>query len=243
MMKKSIYIVIIVTISILSYGCWNQCVSNMQKGTAKWWASNSSEESKERGVFISYYEALPFEYEDSIFYMKLVFKEVYTEWEHWFEWKDTALTNCQFWKNSETVKDQHLIGIFESSCVLGIKDYYIYDKDKYIINDSCFSYSKLSDCICLDHSKMYRGEWKALLKNGEEIDPLFYWEFYGAKIPYFYISRYKYDMRRTGTSSTEGEFRDTIKIPITSSFYYDEKCGYDHAMHFPFGELVFIRKK
>ena len=45
----------------------------------RWWNTNSSKESKEKGVFVDYYNALPFEYSDSIFHVKLVFKEVYTE--------------------------------------------------------------------------------------------------------------------------------------------------------------------
>lgn len=242
-MKKDCICVIFLAFCLLLFGCVLNLGGSLQKGTAKWWASNSSEESKERGVFVSYYEALPFEYEDSIFHMKLVFKEVYTEWVHWFEWKDTALKDCKFWNNSETLKDQQLIGIYDSSCALGVKDYYCYDNEQYVINDSCFTYLGLSDLLCLDHSKLYRGEWKALSNTGEKISLLYYWDCEGGRLPYFFLSRYEFIWHTTGVNAVGGEFADTIKIPISSSLYYDKQCGYDHAMHFPFGELVFIRKK
>ncbi len=237
-MKEGCICVMFLAFCLLLFGC---VLNHVQKGTAKWWASNSSEESKERGVFVSYYEALPFEYEDSIFHIKLVFKEVYTEWEHWFEWKDTALTNCMFWQNSETIKDQNLIAIYDTSCLFGVTDYMI--KNESVKSDSCLTYSEISKLVNLDHSKLYRGQWKALSNTGEEIIFLYYWDCEGGRLPYFYLDRYEYIWHTTGVNAVGGEFADTIKLPITSSLHYDKQCGYDHAMHFPFGELVFIRKR
>lgn len=241
-------IIVVIAICMLFSGCKFIGSSSLQKGTAKWWASNFSEESKERGVFVSYYEALPFEYEDSIFHIKLVFKEVYTEWDHWFEWKDTALTNCLFWQNSETIKDQHLIGIYDSSCVLGITLNNILnhtEKERYNSNDSILTYADILSIIANidDYRKCYRGGWKPLSFLGNELYFNQYWESVCGNIPYFYLDRYYFVWKTTGLNAVGGEFADTIKLPITSSLYYDKQCGYDHAMHFPFGELVFIRKK
>lgn len=217
--------ILVVVIGLFSSNCKPY---TWQKGTAKWWSSNSSEESKERGVFVSYYEALPLEYEDSVLHIKLVFKEVYTEWVHWFEWKDTALTKCLFWQNSETIKDQQLIGVFDSSCVLGCS-----------INGvrpTFGEFSKIINPIC-DKDNCSKHDFLDSLSFHT------YWNSEGSWLTFYFLGRYEYIWHTTGVNALGGEFADTIKIPITSSLYYDEQCGYDHPMHFPFGELVFVRKK
>ncbi len=221
-------IIVFIVICMLFSGCKFMDSSSLQKGTAKWWYSNSSEESKERGVFVSYYEALPFEYEDSILHIKLVFKEVYTEWNHWFEWKDTALTNCLFWQNSETVKDQQLIGVFDTSCVLGCT-----------IDGVIPTFGEFLKIINPIHD-MDNSSIDDFL---DSLSFRIYWDIEGSWLNIFLLDRYEYIWHTTGVNALGGEFADTIKLPITSSLYYDEQCGYDHAMHFPFGELVFIRKK
>lgn len=71
------------------------CSSCINKGHLREWDyTTSPKESKERNVFSKYYVAEPFEYEDSIFSMKIVFKEIYAEYWHWFDsehsqWKHT----------------------------------------------------------------------------------------------------------------------------------------------------------
>jgi hypothetical protein len=241
MKKYSIVLIIIVFCVLL-----NCCSFKTGKGTAKWWASNSSEESKERGVFVSYYEALPFEYEDSIFHMKLVFKEVYTEWFHWFEWNDTALKNCMFWKNSKTLKDQQLIGIYDSSCVLGItlyNDSNHIKNERYANNDSILKYADIPRIIMNieERKKCYRGGWHPVSFMGNELYFKYYWESVCGVIPVFYMSRYYYVWQTTGLNAAGGEFGDTIRVPIYSGYSYDKICG--NKQKIKFGELVFVRKK
>lgn len=245
-MKKNINIVIFIVICLLLTGCGLKNDSTYSKGTAKWWASNSSEESKERGVFVSYYEALPFEYEDSIFHMKLVFKEVYTEWYHWFEWKDTTLKNCMFWGNSKTFKDQQLIGIYDSSCVLGItlNDVLNHtEKERYNSNDSILTYADILSIILNidEYKKSYSGGCRLLSFLGNELYFYQYWESVCGYIPDFCLDRYKYVWETTGVNAVGGEFGDTIKVPIYSGYRYKERCGNENRIKF--GDMVFIRKK
>ena len=240
---KKYYISLIIIVFCFLLNC---CNSKIGKGTVKWWASNSSEESKERGVFVSYYEVLPFEYEDSIFHMKLVFKEVYTEWMHWFEWKDTALKNCMFWENSKTLKDQQLIGIYDSSCVLGItldNNLNNAEKEQYKNYDSILTYADISRIIVNidEHRKSYRGKWQPISFLGNRLYFNQYWESVCGSIPDFYMGRYKYVWKTTGLNAAGGEFSDTIRLPIYSSYNYNKRCGNEHRIKF--GELVFVRKK
>lgn len=73
---------IIIIIFLISMAIYNSCIlSNERKGGGFTEThSYNSKISKELGVFISYYDMLsPFEYMDSIFYVKLAFNEVFTE--------------------------------------------------------------------------------------------------------------------------------------------------------------------
>ena len=74
-MTKRIFIVILT--SCISFGI-KSCLPKGGGFTET--CSYDSEMSKEYGVFISYYDMLsPFEYRDSIFYVKLAFSEVFAE--------------------------------------------------------------------------------------------------------------------------------------------------------------------
>lgn len=194
------------------YGCSN---FYPVKGLAKWWNTNSSKESKEKGVFVAYYDALPFEYSDSIFHVKLVFKEVYTEWNHWYDTRiDTAMENVCFYNNSETVKDQQLIAIFDTiNSGMGYTGI--------VVRDTMYHYGKRCPYI-------YRRKYWDFLVGGD------LWGNYT-------LSRYYYVWRTTGINMLCGEFEDTIRIPIHSLPYYDSICGIDK--HVNFGDLIFVRRK
>ena len=72
----------VIIVFLISMVIYNSCIlSDDRKGGGfTEVCSYTSEISKELGVFISYYDMLsPFEYMDSIFYVKLVFNEVFTE--------------------------------------------------------------------------------------------------------------------------------------------------------------------
>ena len=97
----------VVLLPLIVLGLLLSC--NFRKGIAHWWSTNNSAESREKGVFVAYYDALPFEYEDSICHIKLVFDEVYVEWMHWYENSDKAMKHCLYYENSDTRKDQQQI--------------------------------------------------------------------------------------------------------------------------------------
>ena len=182
----------------------------------RWWNTNSSKESKEKGVFVDYYNALPFEYSDSIFYVKLVFKEVYTEWMHWYDTEiDTAMDNVLFYKNSATRKDQQLIAIYDT-----VKSEFGYTGE--IVEDSSCTY------LAVPHKYLKR-----------------YWDFGKGKdlrgLDNYRITRFKYDVNLSDINMLVGEFPDTIRIPICSTKWYNSVCGSNKKIYF--GELVFVRRK
>lgn len=208
----------------------------IKKGTAKWWHTHSSEESKRKNVFICYYKALPFEYQDSVFHVKLVFDEVYTEWCHWYENTDSLETTCLFYKNSETVKDQQLIGVYDTSkCIIGIST---------ILKSNYHDFE--GDDIYLYHgdSLVYIKEFSSMVSANEGCYPLMYWESICGYWPELFVGRYEYETKMFGYNTPVfGEFRDTIIIPVYSSFEYNRRCGYDDSVRLPFGEIVFIKRQ
>lgn len=212
---------------------------NLRKGTAKWWSTHSSAESKEKSVFVAYYDALPFEYEDSICHIKLVFDEIYVEWKHWYDYSDTALEHCLYYQNSETVKDQQLIGIYDTmQCVPGIA---------YILKEKYYKYSDDNQYIPFSDSLKTIADFLPLVESNKGCIPGLFWEI---RFPVscgnwsrLDVDRYNYAWGTTGVNALGGEYGDTIRLPITSTLAYDERCGYNHCMSFPFGELVLIKRK
>jgi len=98
-----------------------QCDSQYRKGPARFCESKNSKISKERNAFVSYYKAEPFEYQDSIFHMKLVFKEAFTEWIYWFDEKDNK------YKRDTVIKSQQFIALYDTSqSLLGVIDTLFY---------------------------------------------------------------------------------------------------------------------
>ena len=212
---------------------------NLRKGTAKWWSTQSSSESKEKGVFVAYYDALPFEYEDSICHIKLVFDEIYVEWVHWYDYGDTALEHCLYYLNSETIKDQQLIGIYDTTqCIPGIA---------YILKENYSRYSDDDQYINFSDSLRTVADFLPLIGENKGCIPELFWEIRFPAIcgdwSSLSVDRYNYVWGTTGVNALGGEYGDTIRLPITSAGAYDERCGYDHCMSFPFGELVLIKRK
>jgi len=207
----------------------------LKKGTAKWWHTHSSKESKSKGVFICSYYALPFEYEDSVFHVKLVFDEVYTEWCHWYENTDSIETTCLYYKNSETVKDQQLIGVYDTSkCMLGISA---------ILKPNYHNFEGKDIYLYYGDSLAYLKDFSSIVSANKGCYPLVYWECTCGYWPELFVSRYKYETKLFGYETPVfGEFRDTIIIPVYSSFEYNRRCGYEDSIRLSFGEIVFIRK-
>lgn len=87
-----------------------QCCILEPKGPARWDTSLSSTESKEKGVFVSEYKALPFYYKDSLIEIRLIFSEIFTECMHWY---DTTQNKYLSSRNSETIEGQILIAQYQ----------------------------------------------------------------------------------------------------------------------------------
>ena len=123
-----------------------------------------------------------------------------------------------------------------AQCILGIA---------YI--DNWYSYKEgESEYIPFSDSLKTLADYMPIVRANDRCQPL---EFWLLDLPSsasgwngFIVDRYDYEKGITGVpGDLEGEFGDTIRIPITSSFIYDRRCGYDHRMSFPFGELVLVK--
>lgn len=86
--KKTIFINLILLFTLA------RCDTHFQKGPARYANVSSMSQAKERMAFAGEYEAKPFEYEDSVFYCKIVFSDIYAVYSHWYDdeektWKHT----------------------------------------------------------------------------------------------------------------------------------------------------------
>ncbi|MBR3467098.1 MAG: hypothetical protein IKO89_01715 [Bacteroidales bacterium] len=208
----------------------------LRKGTAKWFHTHSSDESKKKGVFVCYYDALPFEYKDSIFQMKLVFDEVYVEWVHWYKWPDTLQKKCLYYKNSETGNGHQLVGIYnEDSCILGFS---------HILKSNYNDYEEDECYVCYDDSLKYLKDFSSVFSQDKDRSPLFYWEAHAGQWPELWFDTYDVDRDIYGDDTPPfREFGDTIKIPIYFSRGYNKLCGYNEYAKLPLGELTFVKRK
>ena len=219
-MKKSIvlrFLAVFVGICLLLclgvYG-FIYLIFSQKPSSTMWRETDSSDESKEKGVFVEYYDALPFEYSDSIFHVNLVFKEAYIEWMHEYDIStDSAMENVLFYKNSSTTKSQQLIAVYDT------------------IN------SDMGYTGVVKNDSAYDGRWRFNKYRKK------YWTFdvghdrwgnYNVT-----LFNYEYDVKKM--KLVTGLFDDTIRIPIRSLSYYDSVCGLDKTVKF--GELVFVRRK
>lgn len=216
----------------------------LKKGTAKWWHTHSSDESKRKGLFVCYYEALPFEYEDSIFQMKLSFNEVYTEWWHWYDWPDTLEKKCLFYKNSKTIKAQQLIGVYNpSNTIIGVSR--IISSNNDTLNCCKKSHNGADVNIdFVDSLKCLHG-FSNISTSNDDCWVLFYWDAPCGIWPELILSTSNYENESfdSNKQNMEGIFPDTITIPIYSSKEYNRVCGYEDSKRLIFGELVFVKKK
>lgn len=210
---------------------------HLKKGIDHWSRTHSSEEAKNKGVFVCYYDALPFEYKDSIFYMKLVFNEVYVEWKHWYKWPDSLQENCLYYKNSETIKDQQLIGVYDpSQCVLGISHILKPMHERQNCDDAYIDF---------DDTLQYLQDFSTVIASNKNCIPLCYWEIMGGYWPELFLDRKEYEkmvLTDDKNSAIHKSFPDTIRIPVYSSFEYNHRLGYEDKRKISFGELVLVKK-
>ncbi len=216
----------------------------LQKGTAKWWHTHSSDESKSKGVFVCYYEALPFEYKDSIFQMKLSFNEVYIEWWHWYDWPDTLGKKCLFYKNSKTIKAQQLIGVYNpSKTTIGISR--IISSNNDTLNFGKKTNNGIDASINFVDSLKCLNDFSNIIKSNDDYWVCFYWDAPCGIWPELIFSApyYENELFDCNEQNLKGIFPDTIKIPIYSSNEYNQICGYEDNKRLIFGELILVKKK
>lgn len=93
-----------------------QCCTITPKGPARWDISTNAMEAKQKEVFVNGYEAQMFYYKDSITEIRLVVKEAFTEWWHWYDRSQNKYLSSL---NSTTMAGQHLIVKLQkdSSCL------------------------------------------------------------------------------------------------------------------------------
>ena len=106
-MNKKRSLLLCVSIVILFDSCYQQ----LHKGPARWDGVYSVEQAIERGVFVGKYHTEPFEYEDSVFYLKLVFSNVYAVYWHWLDENDST------WKH---IDHTYLVAEVDTSRSIGI---------------------------------------------------------------------------------------------------------------------------
>jgi hypothetical protein len=204
----------------------NACLNIETKGG--WHTKNrsySSEESKRKGVFLNHYDMVsPFEYKDSIFYLKLVFNDVFSEITHF---RDSAYT--VFDSNKNEFFPQTFVGIIDS--VNSEVDWFR-DKEKMEYWIAKLSPTKLSrfyesyiyshfvlDNCCVDLFKGAFIIWPSVI---------------GMKHPrpeIKYSNGHKYI-----------ELPDTLRIEVYADSDYKKLCGLEEDKKIVFGEMVFVKR-
>lgn len=101
--KKYLLIVLLFLFS----GCYQQ----LHKGPAQWSDVSDDKQAMERGVFAGYYDCVPFEYEDSVFSLKIVFSKTYSVYWHWYD------NNDNVWKHTD---QKYLIAEIDTAHSFGI---------------------------------------------------------------------------------------------------------------------------
>ncbi len=140
-MKKKQYHCSVIFFVFLLIGCYQ----SIHKGPAQWDDVYSMEQSIERGVFAGKYYSEPFEYEDSIFKLRLEFSRVYAVYWHWFDEKEKR------WKH---INDTYIVVEVDTNRSVGIdkldpcRKRRWQDVKKYIVFDvSCNAIDTINNTI------------------------------------------------------------------------------------------------
>lgn len=134
-MKNNLLLIFCALILTINVGCNH----DFHKGLARWDEVYSIEEARERDVLAGTYQAEPFEYEDSVFHLKLVFSNVYAVYWNWLDEEDST------WKHTD---HSYLIAEVDTSLSFGLdkldssKRKHWYDAKKYFTLDV--------SCLCID---------------------------------------------------------------------------------------------
>ena len=220
-MIKRIYIIIFTLCGSIFM---NACLNIEPKGG--WHTKNrsySSEESKRKGVFLNHYDMVsPFEYKDSIFYLKLVFNDVFSEITHF---RDSAYT--VFDSNKNEFFPQTFVGIIDS--INTEIDWY---RDENKKNKAISSPSKL-DRFHYWHVYYYFS-----------FDDRHFHLFNGAFVIWPSVMGIKHPCPEIKYSNGHKyiELPDTLRIEVYADSDYKKLCGLEEDKKIVFGEMVFVKR-
>lgn len=125
-------------VSLLSV-FFGSCYQQLHKGPARWDDVYSLEQAKDRGVFAGAYNCEPFEYEDSIFHLKLVFANAYAVYWHWYDEKDSI------WKHTD---ERYIVAEIDTTLSFGI-DNMNANNNKHWSNAERY-FSLIVSCLTID---------------------------------------------------------------------------------------------
>ena len=125
----------------------SSCYHPIHKGPARWDDAYNIEQARERGVLEGIYFAEPFEYDDSVFHLKLVFSEIYAVYWHWLDENDST------WKHTDHT---YLTAVVDTSLSYGLDKVNVCNgkhwsnvKKYFTVNVSCFSFGTETNIIDL----------------------------------------------------------------------------------------------
>ena len=201
----------------------NACLNIEPKGG--WHTKNhsySSEESKRKGVFLNHYDMVsPFEYKDSIFYLKLVFNDVFSEITH--NKFDSAYSVID--SSGNQYFPQTFIAVLDTvnSEIDWCKEPEISKEMAGISRDLKFSFEKRYELrigkqsinIGLISFKIWP-PFIGMPRSNPNIDT--YPNYLYEKIP------------------------DTLKVEVCANYEYKKLCGLEKDKKIVFGEMVFVKR-
>lgn len=220
-MIKRIYIIIF---TLCGSVFMNACLMNIEPKGGGYMRtfSSSSEKSKHKSVFLNYYDMLkPFEYKDSIIYLKLVFNDVFSEITH--NKFDSAYSVID--SNGNQYFPQTFIGVLDSS-KSEIESFKEYEIRAELPTKSCIYKISPDDnfiFVCNDELIPFLSDkflmWPPIIGT--------------RKSNYGFSSCVNYGYTK---------LPDTLNLEVCASSYYKKLCGLEENKKIVFGEMVFVKR-
>lgn len=215
MIKKRVVIVFL--ISTIANSCF--MTSEPKGGGFSYTYSKSSNMAKELGTFINHYDMLaPFEYEDSIFSIKLVFNDVFSE--------------TTYLSRHEIVAEYDSCGIpFFVQQIVGKID--TTRSEVFFLQDSNYNKERIYKKFEAHGAnfKYFRVKCEQNIGGGG----IFQGGLLVCKEPILEMPSPHY----IGCIGLQ----DTVKIIVEATYLYKELCGIDDSKEILFGKMVFVKRK
>ncbi|MBR5777444.1 MAG: hypothetical protein IKY22_03130 [Bacteroidales bacterium] len=219
-MVKHIYIIIFVFLGSIFM---NACLNIEPKGGGYiQTASRGSQISKSKGVFMNYYDMQePFEYKDSIIYLKLVFNDVFSEITH--NKFDSAYSVID--SSGNQYFPQTFIAVLDTvnSEIDWCKEPEISKKMAGISRDLKFSFEK-----------------RYVLRIGKQSINIGLISF-NIWPPFIGMPRSTPNID-TYPSYLYEKIPDTLKVEVCANYEYKKLCGLEKDKKIVFGEMVFVKR-